>query len=178
MRLVDRLKRRPGGITPLDVAAVTGESDVNADLRAELPAAVEAALRRDYAPLRRLAEVAALDVPARPEQNSPGRFVAGACSEQAVPWDSATPPEQRLAEADRRAALLPADALFPFDRGLAVAGSRALLCLAWPVTPAPAADPGPLPDVPALLLQGDADLRTPLAGATAIVSAIRTATTI
>ncbi|HWE14005.1 MAG TPA: alpha/beta hydrolase [Solirubrobacteraceae bacterium] len=59
--------------------------------------------------------------------------------------------------------------MFPYDRATASGNGLVQGCLAWPPTPPPALGDGDaaarLPAVPALLLAGDRDLSTPLAGA-------------
>jgi pimeloyl-ACP methyl ester carboxylesterase len=178
--LVDRLERsslegirvdprgRPAtarlGLAEVSVALAA--ADINADLRAELPGAVRAALRGDVAPLLRLAEVASLPLPARPDVHSPGRFLATACQEQGLPWSPSTPPEERVAEAGRLVELLPEDAFVPLPRSFGLVDATLMLdCADWPPTSGTAPVGGELPRVPALLLHGDADVRTPLSGA-------------
>jgi hypothetical protein len=56
--------------------------------------------------------------------------------------------------------------LFPFDASVAAGNGLVQTCLRWPVTSvAPPPAPGPLPDVPTLLLVGDRDLSTPVSDA-------------
>ena len=45
------------------------------------------------------------------------------------------------------------------------------LCVAWPVASPEPADPGPLPDVPVLVIEGSGDLRTPLEDGRAVAAA-------
>jgi pimeloyl-ACP methyl ester carboxylesterase len=53
--------------------------------------------------------------------------------------------------------------VFPFDAQTAAGDGIMQTCLDWPATPpAPAAAPGSMLQVPALLLAGDRDLSTPL----------------
>ena len=66
---------------------------------------------------------------------------------------------------------LPEDVFRPFDRGTALGSDILALCRDWPADPEPPAlVTGPLPRVPALLLAGEQDLRTPLEGARAVAA--------
>jgi pimeloyl-ACP methyl ester carboxylesterase len=160
-------------VGPTAIADLMFDSDYNPPLRAAVPAAVRAALRGDAAPLARLAAEGGglAELPA-PRSFSSARY-ATVCEETPLPWDAATPLEGRLAEARRRAAELGAAAFFPFDLTTAAADEIGL-CLHWPDVPsgrvpAPAA---PYPAVPALLLQGGEDLRTPPEGSARVAAAI------
>ena len=186
VRLVDRLEVGPldgrrvdakgraqaATLSPTGVDLAAGEADVNEDLRAELSGAVVAALRGDAAPMLRLAEVAALPTPASPRQHSRGRFLVTACQEQGVPWSPGTPPADRLDEAGRRLAELPANAFAPFSQTVGLVNSLVFDCEAWPPTAGTPPVGGSLPDVPALLLHGDTDVRTPLEGARRIARSL------
>jgi pimeloyl-ACP methyl ester carboxylesterase len=155
------------------IADLMFDSDYNPPLRAAVPAAVRAALRGDAAPLVRLArEGDGLAELPSPKSFSSARY-ATICEETPLPWDAATPLDGRLAEARRRAAELGPQAFFPFDLTTAAADEIGL-CLHWPGVPsgrvpAPAA---PYPAVPALLLQGGEDLRTPPEGSARVAAAI------
>jgi hypothetical protein len=60
----------------------------------------------------------------------------------------------------------PSSAFLPFDREAALENDLLQLCDRWEAAPAePAFGPGPLPDVPVLLIQGEDDLRTPVENA-------------
>ena len=84
------------------------------------------------------------------------------------PGTAAHPPDpaERHRQAAERAATIPGDAFEPFDRATALASDTLNLCERWPNAPlAPDFGPGPLPDVPVLLLEGEDDLRTPVENA-------------
>ena len=158
-------------LTPTSIADLLYDADYAPQLRAAVPAAVRAALdHADPAPLLRLQELASpLAQPEPASAFSAGRY-ATVCEETPLPWDAATPPAERAAVARARAEALDPDAFAPFDAAVAFA-DEVELCLRWPAPfrPAPAA-PGPYPDVPALLLQGEEDLRTPPSASAAVAA--------
>ena len=148
--------------------------DLNPVVRAQLPAAMRSALQRDPTPLLRLA-VSVFGAPGGsqvPEQSSNNAvFLATACEETLLPWDRAASLRDRVAQAGRALAAQPASAFAPFTRATVATVGLLRLCQGWPnATPAPAA-PGALPDVPVLLLNGTADLRTPLEDAQRVAAA-------
>jgi TAP-like protein len=60
----------------------------------------------------------------------------------------------------------PSSAFLPFDRGAVLENDLPRLCDRWAAAPAPPDfGPGPLPDVPVLLIEGEDDLRTPVENA-------------
>ena len=153
-----------------DLFAVLLAGDFDPVLRAEFPGAVRAALDGDEAPLLRLRRRAfALGGrPPPPRMLSPALYAATTCEETQLPWARTTPPDP--AERRRQAALFaggaPDTAFFPFDRATALRNDFIALCDRWPAAPTdPAFGPGPLPDVPVLLLEGQDDLRTPVENA-------------
>src|SRR5215217_4418578 len=158
-------------IGPTAIADLLFDSDYNPPLRAAVPAAVRAALRGDAAPLARLvAEGDGLAELPAPKSFSSARY-ATVCEETPLPWDAGTPLGERLGEARRRASEVGAAAFFPFDLTTAAADEIGL-CLQWPGVPSgrvPAPE-APYPDVPALLLQGGEDLRTPPEGSAHVAS--------
>lgn len=184
-RLARRLARRPIGaryvdgrgrvrrlrLTATGLLEVLLAGDLDPILRATTPAAVRAALRDDAAPLARLHARAAgrSSLGYQSEESfNVARFVTTVCEETAFPWDRAAGPDARAQQAAARIRLLRPGQFAPFDRAT-VAGSGPLpLCVRWPVA---SAAPGPVtlpPGVPALLLVGEQDLRTPLEDARAV----------
>lgn len=137
---------------------------------AEIPAALRSAVSGDTAPLMRLARIARIvnGAPGRPPEFSPALNLATVCSEFQLPWSRSTPVTDRLAQAQDQVAKLGQAAFAPFDEQTALNSDVVRSCLGWP-SPARAPDDShqPLPDVPALLLDGVDDLRTPLEGAQA-----------
>jgi len=161
--LTERLRERPvAGVTPLRVSDVLFDADYAPELRAGVPAAVLSLLRyRNPGPLARLIRASrafATRVPAR--EFSAARY-ATTCEETPLPWERGAPFERRVEQLEQRAAALGPDAFRPFD--LAVMRADEIdLCLRWPeATAAPALRGEAYPSVPALLLQGGEDLRTP-----------------
>ena len=157
-----RGRRHAGTLRPTAIADLLFDADYNPAFRAGVPMAVRAALENDdAAPMLRLLAAArsyAQPLPAR--QFSAARFAA-VCEETPLPWPRGTPLADRFAVARDRALALPGSAFAPLDAA-AVYDDWFDLCLRWP-DPArpPAARGGAYPAVPALLLQGQEDIRTP-----------------
>jgi pimeloyl-ACP methyl ester carboxylesterase len=142
-------------------------------LNGELPAALHSAREGDLAPLLRLSRIA-LEVGeiVDPRQLSAALNFATLCSEGPLPWSASTPIGDRLAEARATAAAVGDAAFAPFD-ALTAYDVSTIGCVSWPSPARPPADEsGPLPPVPALLLNGVDDLRTPLEGARGVAAAL------
>ncbi len=185
-RAVRQLQRRPlrGFVTSqrgtrlvveLDAPGLWGillAGDLNPALRAELPGALRAMLRRDRAPiLRLLARADGLTEGSGPAI-SETLFAATRCEETPFPWDRAADAGSRLAQARAAGGRLPTAPFAPFGRSVALSAGLFDLCARWPVA-SPAPEPiGPLPNVPTLVLSGAADLRTSAEQARAAVAAI------
>ena len=173
--LVARLRRTPlrgevftaGGkrlreaVRPVAIADLMYDADYLPALRAGIPAAVRAGLAGDAAPLLRLLRISASFAgPSPPADFSAARYAA-VCEETPLPWPRGTPWADRLRIARQGAAALGPEAFFPFDAPTAFA-DEIELCLRWPDPGQPERPAGGgYPDVPALLLQGEEDLRTP-----------------
>jgi hypothetical protein len=172
-------------LTPVGLLTILSAGDVDPVLRAALPAAVHAALHGDTAPLARLR--AQLGGAGSRERGADGainrarflgaddainraRFVTTTCEETRFPWDRAATPATRAAQASAHVRAMPPKRFAPFDRSTVIAGGILPLCVEWPVaSPAPA--PVTLPTgIPALLLAGGEDLRTPLEDAQAVAA--------
>lgn len=142
--------------------------DFDASLRAEMPTAVRSALRDDPAPILRLAARAAQIEGGGndPRFLSVTLYAATVCTDQTFPWDWNADPVTRLAQARAAVDRIPEEALHPFDRKTVFDSDEINLCSRWPASRRPVRPPpGPLPDVPALVVSGQDDLRTPLEGA-------------
>jgi pimeloyl-ACP methyl ester carboxylesterase len=160
-------KRRARRLGRLQLLRILIEGDTDPTVRAEFPASVRAALRGDEAPLLRLAHRAGGGgggggVPDPRAVFSPALFVATACEEGPWPWELVDPFSKRWGRAISRAGAIPDASFYPFDRATGRASDVLRLCAHWPAN-GPARQPSdkPLPDVPTLLLSGEADLRTP-----------------
>ena len=156
-----RLLRRPlAGLTAEDVYGLVKVSDLDPLVRTDIPAALQAAIGRDAGPLRRLVRYAGSGGASGVNEV---RFLATACVEGNQPWDPASDPGTREVVLEEHLRANRRDyGPFPIE---AVAGElAATLCLSWPATSRaplpPGVDRGP--GVPALVLAGREDLRTPL----------------
>jgi pimeloyl-ACP methyl ester carboxylesterase len=157
-------------IRRLDLFGLLLVGDLFPPARADLPAALASAARGDRALLARagyVPETVGEDFPGqRPEEYSQALFAATMCEETELPWDRTAPPAERLDQARERVALMPGSAFEPFDRETALSSDTIRLCEKWPAAADPPVTPaGPLPDVPVLIMNGEDDLRTPLAAA-------------
>jgi pimeloyl-ACP methyl ester carboxylesterase len=144
-------------------------SDLNPGLRAELPSAVAAAAAGRTKALLRL-ERFAQQSGSTGTSFSTALFLSTICGDGRFPWTPETAPGDRRANVDAAVAALPAGATGPFG-SWATAYGPASYCLLWP-SPAGNAPlgPGPLPDVPVLVLSGGLDMRTPTAGAARVAA--------
>jgi len=165
-------------ISSVHVLEILLEGDLEPALRAEFPAAIRSAANGDDAPLARLAEraqsVGESEAEAEGEETfDTPLYYATTCEEELFPWNRAAPPKTRLAEAAAQIKRLPASAIRPFTRRDVLAISDMPACAYWPYsTPAPAPVQAPFPDVPALILSGEDDLRTPTSGAREVAAQI------
>lgn len=161
-------QRRAARLGRVDLLTVLLAGDFDESLRAGVPGAVRSALRGDLAPILRLARrgQAVEGEPFPPSLLSSALLAATSCEEIAFPWQRTAARAERLRQLRAAVASLPATAFAPFDRSTALASDLVRLCASWPqsVSP-PVLAVGPLPDVPALVLAGRQDLRTPLEGA-------------
>jgi pimeloyl-ACP methyl ester carboxylesterase len=161
-----RRARRLGRFSVLDILF---EGDFNPQLRADFPAAVRSALAGDAAPVTRLARIARVHdyfPPDPPQVFSPALFTATTCEEQAFPWNPAAPFGDRWQQALGTAASIPDSAFNPFDRATGRASDTLRLCAPWPTAgPVQLPDDRPLPNLPTLIVGGEADLRTPVENA-------------
>jgi pimeloyl-ACP methyl ester carboxylesterase len=160
-------------ITSDDVFNILISGDLDPLLRANLPAALHAAVNGDYALL------ALLDVVANQPEGGVNDelYFATSCEELQYPWNRADPPTMRASEALAAFNALPASTFAPFTAQTAYDESDAPSCAGWPfATAAPEANAGPLPNVPALIISGAEDMRTPTADAQQVAAQIPDAT--
>ena len=154
--------------------------DLNPTLRSELPGAMRSAIRDDRRPLLRLLLRAAglTGIPSIrrqgefDESDSTALFAATRCEESAFPWDRNAGPDQRADQAIAAARAHPATDFQPFSYRIALRSEAIPVCVAWPDASPPPAPPSPLPAVPTLILDGDADLRTPVEDAASVAARI------
>lgn len=166
--------RRTAHLTPAGLVSTMIVGDVNPILRQQLPGAIRAALSKDEAPLLRLSVLAGgLDNSARLQQadataTSTALYYATICEEvTSFPWTRGASQSQRVKEANATVRFAPAGTFGIFPRSVAYGGLTAS-CVGWPVASAAPAAPGLLPNVPTLILAGQADLRTPLEDARSV----------
>jgi pimeloyl-ACP methyl ester carboxylesterase len=147
--------------------------DLDPLLRANLPAALQAAVHRDYALL------ATLDVAAsQPEGGIDDElYLATTCEELQFPWTRGGTATELAAQALAAFQALPSSTFAPFTAQTAYDESDAPYCAGWPFeTASPESTSGTLPNVPTLIISGEEDMRTPTADAQQVASQIPDAT--
>jgi pimeloyl-ACP methyl ester carboxylesterase len=159
----DRGRSRPVDITRQEVLSMLLRGDGNPALRADVPAALGAWRQGDLRPLARLVAHAGGRVTlAEPDVSvAPALYAATTCEELAFPWSRTAGTATRLRQARSTVRDLPPADFAPFDRETALGSELLALCAGWPNASAAPAPTGALPAVPALILSGGADLRTP-----------------
>jgi pimeloyl-ACP methyl ester carboxylesterase len=169
----------------LGLLGILQGGDVNPALRALLPGAVRSALGHDPQPLLRLSLLAQGLIPNRPptppggeretaerEEENDALFTDTICEETPFPWRRSAPPRTRNAEALAALRATPPSTFHPFDATSALDAGGVLACESWPDASAAPPAPGPLPNVPTLILSGAQDLRTPTANARSVAAEI------
>lgn len=147
------------------------QGDFDPRLQASMPGAVAAAAKGDGAQLLRLLEdVIARTQPEQPQLFSTPLFYATTCSDHALPWGATESLEQRVAAARAQVTAIAREHVAPFDAATALKVGIPWMCRHWAAPNATAPSFGALPDVPALVLNGTLDLRTPLSDAQAVAS--------
>ncbi|MEA2217818.1 MAG: hypothetical protein QOJ35_444 [Solirubrobacteraceae bacterium] len=159
-----------------DLFDVMLTGDLNPTLRAELPGALTSARRGDSAPLIRLvarsAGIISFPDQAAGSEFSDAVFAATLCEEGNFPWNRAGSQTTRAQQINAVARGLGDAAFSPFDTATALTTEMVTLCLGWPVASPGSPPPGPLPNVPTLVINGAADIRTPLEDAATITTLI------
>jgi pimeloyl-ACP methyl ester carboxylesterase len=152
-----------------DLVGLAIDADLNPVVEAELPAAVHEARTGDARLLLRLfyLDSAAMAEPA--ESLSFGQFVSTLCTDGPFPWAAGTPASARTAAISSALASLPGGSFGPFGSWAANIGT-ASLCEFWPDALGTTLPSAPLPNVPALILSGGLDLRTPTANASDVAA--------
>jgi pimeloyl-ACP methyl ester carboxylesterase len=165
-----RARQRAGRYELFDLI-VNGDFDPT--LRGSLPGAVRSALAGDTAPLLRLVRASLLsDVQdfKHPSELSTADFAATVCQEAPFPWPRTAAPDARRQALIAAAAATPPASLAPFDQATLLAPQIVAPCVTWPATAQPPDLGSANPDVPVLVLSGEADLRTPTEGARAVAA--------
>ncbi len=152
--------------------------DLDAELRAAFPAAVASALHGDPAMLLRLAAIADDEKAPAATEISPALFAATTCAETALPWAGSDSTEQRRNRLAGALQAVPAGALAPWGAATVLANPAIGGCVQWPDSPFTAPPSSPLPDVPALVLNGLDDVRTPIESARAVAAQLPSATVV
>ena len=158
---------RPARLTREELFFTLVAGDLDDVSRAAYPAAVVSALRGDPAPILRLRRRAIVsESSGTPREFSSGLYAATVCEETRFPWTRFSAPQARLGSIADAVSLIPPAALRPFDAFTAAANDFIRMCRRWPeAAPAPEPLPGPLPDVPVLMLEGEFDVRTSIESA-------------
>jgi pimeloyl-ACP methyl ester carboxylesterase len=159
---------RASGIDFLSGALL--DSDLNAGLASELPAAVHAALGGRSRALLRLVQLDRESGVTPATDLSAGLFAATVCDDGPFPWASNTPLAQRATLLANARKALPSGSTGPFGLWATDLGPAAF-CLTWPPQASrPGIGSGPLPNVPVLVFEGERDLRTPVSNGAAIAA--------
>lgn len=175
-----RGRRRTGALDGADLYAMIQAGDTNPAWRAQLPAAIRAAVRGDEAALLRIASNVFGGVPSgsasRLQVQDRGAnsalFIATICEEVRFPWARDASLQTRVGQAEAALRGLPQTVVTPFDRE-SIAGAGLLpLCIGWPNASPTPAEPGALPAVPTLLISGSSDVRTPAEDAGAVAARV------
>lgn len=147
--------------------------DINPALRAQMPAAVRAALSGDPASLLRLAALG-IGAPA-PEPSDAfdiALFVTTSCEETLFPWGRTSSLSTRETEVETALKAQPASAFYPFNPDAGLLDEWIPTCILWPDASPPPPGEAALPDVPTLILSGGQDLRTPTENARTVAGLI------
>jgi pimeloyl-ACP methyl ester carboxylesterase len=141
--------------------------DLSPLLRAEMPGAIGAARRGDTAELMRFKRIAD-GGPTPTSDLSAGLLVTTGCLDVPLPYPLATTPfAARPALGQAALAAIPPAQYAPFDGQTVLRSSYVDDCVLWPNDLARQPYRGALPDVPALILGGRLDTRTPIENARA-----------
>jgi pimeloyl-ACP methyl ester carboxylesterase len=160
-------------VSSTDLLGILVGSDFAPQTRAEVIPDVRAAANGDNAPLARLLVDASSAGAGGSEDSDGPLYYATTCEEQLFPWKRSSSAHMRLLEVTQDVRALPVSATAPFLPGDMLKFSDIEECAAWPfTTPAPPPAQAALPDVPALILSGANDLRTPTANAREVAAQI------
>lgn len=139
--------------------------DLDPFLQARMPGALSAAARGDASALLRMHKVGEGPV-TRARDLSYALNVTTSCLDAALPYALTLPTADRPALAQAALAAIPAGSYTPWSAQAVLGSAYADDCSLFPRLATPTVvDSGPLPDVPALLLGGSLDMRTPIENA-------------
>jgi len=173
LHLAPRLAPFPLVLDGDAVLSLAFESDLSSAVASQLPAAVDAALTGSMLPLERLVYLDTVENVTTEGDINFVLFLSTNCGDGPFPWSPNDAPATRRAALDAAIAALPPGAAGAFGQW-ALQSLRPWPCVDWPAPSGGAAlGPGPLPDVPVLVLAGDRDIRTPTANAATIASRFR-----
>ena len=150
---------------PGDALAMYLNADFDPQLRGRVAGVIAAADAGDDAPLGRL--LARLGILSRYSDASDPLFVSTVCADTRLPWPARAGLGARRAAALGSIRELPARVLHGLPPSSVLPLTALDTCRAWPL-PTRAPEDVPIPDVPALVLGGTADLRTPIEDARAV----------
>jgi pimeloyl-ACP methyl ester carboxylesterase len=145
------------------------EGDLNPFLGAAVPGAIHSALTGDPSLIMRLRQVAN-GGPSKLRELSFGLNVVTTCNDIRLPYALSTPFADRPALVQAATDALDPAWFGPFSRETVQSTSFGEDCMLWPQDKPLQPSLDPLPDVPALLLAGRSDLRTPLENAKRVAS--------
>jgi pimeloyl-ACP methyl ester carboxylesterase len=128
----------------------------------DIPSVLRDARRGDLLPLRRTFTLVRTWSETPAVSLDQGLHASALCADWRFPWGTSAAPIASRAKALARAvARLPAKSVYPFDRATAAGNGFVKQCLPWAPTPPTPVATGKI-TVPALLVNGDHDLSTPL----------------
>jgi pimeloyl-ACP methyl ester carboxylesterase len=186
--LVSRVRRKPlrtaffdpngkkttGTVEETDVKSLLEGADFDPTARAEIPSSLVSARNGDGAPLARVlirelsTSGARAQLGTQQVSDNTALFFATSCEEIGFPWSRTAPLSDRPGALNSALAGLPAGTFAPFVARTEAESGTSRPCLRWPDgSPDSPVVTGPVPNVPALLLEGEQDTRTPLADAQA-----------
>jgi pimeloyl-ACP methyl ester carboxylesterase len=160
--LATTVRRYRNGPRLLDALTVLSIADPTYRMLVDVPAALRAAAHGRRAALDSWLNAARTWQEAPAAELDQGLHASALCADWRYPWgSSAAPLAGRESKLRRAVARLGPAELYPFDAATASGNGFVRQCLPWPPTPPTPLAAGKI-RVPALLLNGDHDLSTPL----------------
>ena len=155
--------------TEEQLAYLVTAGDVNPFLRARLPGALAAAARGDLQPLLRTRRIAEGPPAATSEFSSALNIVTG-CLDAQLPFALSTAPAERAALVRAALDAVPPSDYAPWSADAVLHSAFADDCRLFPRQGPARRVARPLPDVPALILSGRLDVRTPAENGRAVAA--------